>query len=277
LAMEKLIITAAITGSRITRDIAPYIPITPEEIAQSATECWEAGAAVVHIHVRDPKTGLGTQDLGLFRQVVEPLREKTDLVLSLTTSGIPGRNLPIEERLQSLELRPELASFDAGSINLGGTAFINTPEFLKGAAKAMKERGVKPELEIFDVGMMVTCLRMRGQGLLEEPLHFQFVLGTPWGIPATPKSFLHLYDYLPENSTWSVIGIGKGHLPMAMMGLVMGGHIRVGMEDNIYYEKGVLAKSNAQFVERIGRIAREYGREIATPEEARQILRLPKQ
>ena len=204
--------------------------------------------------------------------MVEPLREKTDLVLSLTTSGIPGRNLPIEERLQCLELRPELASFDAGSINLGGSAFINTPEFLEGAAKAMKEKGVKPELEIFDVGMMVTCLRMRDQGLLEEPLHFQLVLGTPWGIPATPKSFLHLYDYLPENSTWSVIGIGKGHLPMAMMGLVMGGHIRVGMEDNIYYEKGVLANSNAQFVERIARIAREYGREIATPEEARQIL-----
>ena len=277
MAMEKLIITVAITGSRITRDIAPYIPITPEEIVQSARECWEAGAAVVHIHVRDPKTGLGTQDLNLFRQVVESLREKTDLVFSLTTSGIPGRNLPIEERLQPLELRPELASFDAGSINLGGSVFINTPEFLEGAAKAMNEKGVKPELEIFDVGMMMTCLRMRDQGLLEEPLHFQFVLGTPWGIPATPKSFLHLYDYLPENSTWSVIGIGKGHLPMAMMGLVMGGHIRVGMEDNIYYEKGVLAKSNAQFVERIARIAREYGREIATPEEARQILRLRKQ
>jgi 3-keto-5-aminohexanoate cleavage enzyme len=274
--VEKLIITAAITGSRITRDIAPYIPITPEEIVQSARECWEAGAAIVHIHVRDPKTGLGTQDLGLFRQVVEPLREKTDLLLCLTTSGIPGRNLPIEERLQSLALRPELASFDAGSINLGRSVFINTPEFLEGAAKAMKEKGVKPELEIFDVGMMVTCLRMRDKGHLEEPLHFQFVLGTPWGIPATPKSFLHLYDYLPENCTWSVIGIGKGHLPMAMMGLIMGGHIRVGMEDNIYYEKGVLAKSNAQFVKRIARIAREYGREIATPEEARQILRLRK-
>ena len=275
--MEKLIITAAITGSRITRDMTPYIPITTEEIVQSARECWEAGAAVVHIHVRDPKTGLGTQDLGLFRQVVEPLREKTDLLLCLTTSGIPGRNLPIEERLQSLALRPELASFDAGSINLGRSVFINTPEFLEGAAKAMKEKGVKPELEIFDVGMMVTCLRMRDEGHLEEPLHFQFVLGTPWGIPATPNSFLHLYDYLPENCTWSVIGIGKSHLPMAMMGLIMGGHIRVGMEDNIYYERGVLAKSNAQFVERIARIAREYGREIATPEEARQILRLPKQ
>ncbi|TET52864.1 MAG: 3-keto-5-aminohexanoate cleavage protein [Desulfobacteraceae bacterium] len=274
--MEKLIITAAITGSRMTRDVAPYIPITPDEIAQSAIECWDAGAAIVHIHVRDPKTGLGTQDLDVFRQVVERLRERTDLLLCLTTSGIPGRNLAIEERLKPLELEPELASFDAGSINLGGSAFINTPEFLEAAAKSMKEKRVKPELEIFDVGMMVTCLRMRDQGYLEEPLHFQFVLGTPWGSPATPKSFLHLYEHLPENATWSIIGIGKGHLPMAMMGLILGGHIRVGMEDNIYYERGVLAKSNAEFVERIVRIAKEYGRETATPREAREILGLRK-
>ena len=270
--MGKVIITAAITGSRISRDVAPNIPITPDEIAQSCIECWNAGAAIVHIHVRDPKTGLGTQDPDLFRQVVEPLREKTDLLLCLTTSGIPGRNLPIEERLIPLALEPELASFDAGSINLGGTVFINTPEFLEAAAKKMKEKGVKPELEIFDVGMIVTCLRMRDEGHLEEPLHFQFVLGTPWGSPATPKSFLHLYEHIPEGSTWSIIGIGKGHLPMSMMGLIMDGHIRVGMEDNVYYQRGELAKNNAQFVERIVRIAREYGREVATPAEARQIL-----
>ena len=274
--MEKVIITAAITGSRITRDVAPHIPITPDEIVQSAVECWNAGAAIVHIHVRDPETGLGTQDLELFRQVVGPLREKTDLVLCLTTSGIPGRNLPIEERLRPLELGPELASFDAGSINLGGTVFINTPDFLEAAANKMKEKGVKPELEIFDMGMIVTCLRMRDEGYLDEPLHFQFVLGTPWGSPATPKSFLHLYDHIPPNSTWSIIGIGRGHLPMSMMGLIMGGHIRVGMEDNIYYQKGEIAKSNAQFVERIVRIAREYGREVATPAEAREIMALHK-
>jgi 3-keto-5-aminohexanoate cleavage enzyme len=274
--MGKVIITAAITGSRISRDVAPNIPITPDEIAQSCIECWNAGASIVHIHVRDPKTGLGTQDLDLFRQVVEPLREKTDLLLCLTTSGIPGRNLPIEERLIPLKLEPELASFDAGSINLGGTVFINTPEFLEAAAKKMKEKGVKPELEIFDVGMIVTCLRMRDEGHLEEPLHFQFVLGTPWGSPATPKSFLHLYEHIPEGSTWSIIGIGKGHLPMSMMGLIMDGHIRVGMEDNVYYQRGELAKSNAQFVERIVRIAREYGREVATPAEAREILSLRK-
>ncbi len=272
--MEKLIVTAAITGSRITRETAPHIPITPDEIVQSAIECWRSGASIVHIHVRDPKTGLGCQDIELFRQVVEPLRQKTDLILCLTTSGIPGRNLPIEERLAPLELEPELGSFDAGSINLGGTVFINTPEFLEEAARKMKEKGVKPELEIFDLGMVFTCLRMRKEGHLDEPFHFQFVLGTPWGAPATPKSLLHLYEHIPQNSTWSVIGIGKGHLPLSMMALAMGGHIRVGMEDNIYYHRGVLARTNAQFVERIVRIAKEYGREIAAPNDARKILGL---
>ena len=272
--MDKLIITAAITGSRITRETTPYIPITPEEIIQSAVACRKAGASVVHIHVRDPDTGLGTQNPKLFRQVVDALREKTDLILCLTTSGIPGRNLPIEERLAPLELKPELASFDAGSINLGGSVFINTPEFLENAAKKMRDLGVKPELEIFDLGMLITCLEMMNRGALDEPLHFQFVLGTPWGAPATPKTLVHLHEYIPKNSTWSVIGIGRGHLPMSLMALVMGGHIRVGMEDNIYYSKGVLAETNSQFVERIVKIAREYGRDIATPADARKILKL---
>jgi len=272
--MDRVIITAAITGSRITRQTAPNIPITPDEIARSAIECWEAGASIVHIHVRDPQTGLGTQDPGLFRQVVEKLRRETDLILSLTTSGIPGMNLPVEERLGPLSLHPELASFDAGTINLGGKAFINTPEFLDRAAEMMNIQGVKPEIEIFDSGMIVTSLRMLEEGKLEAPLHFQFVLGTPWGAPATPKSLLHLLEHIPPKSTWSVIGIGKGHLPMAMMGLIMGGHIRVGMEDNIYYDHGVLARNNAQFVRRIVRIAREYGREPASTSEAREILGL---
>ena len=270
--MEKLIITAAITGSRITREITPHIPLTPEEIVQSAHECWQAGAAIVHIHVRDPDTGLATQDVEIFKQVMKPLREKTDLILCLTTSGIPGRNLPTEERLAPVDLKPELASFDAGSINLGGTVFINSPEFLDRAAEKMRQKGVKPEIEIFDLGMIITSQRMRDQGKFDEPLHFQFVLGTPWGAPATPKAFLHLYDHIPDTSTGSIIGIGKGHLPMSMMALAMGGHIRVGLEDNIYYSRGVLAETNAQFVDRIVRISREYGREIATPAEARDIL-----
>jgi len=274
--VDPLVITAAITGSRITRRTAPYIPITPEEIVQSAVECWNAGASVVHIHVRDPKTGVGSQDIELFRQVVVPLRERTGLVLCLTTSGIPGRNLAIDERLAPLCLRPELASFDAGSINLGSSVFINSPEFLDEAARRIREAGVKPELEIFDLGMMTTCLRMREEGKLYDPLYFQFVMGTPWGAPATPKALLHLCEHLPENAVWSAIGIGKGHLPIAMMAMLMGGHIRVGMEDNIYYTRGVLANSNAEFVERIVRIAGEYGRPVAGPQEARRILGLSK-
>ncbi|MGP8052122.1 MAG: 3-keto-5-aminohexanoate cleavage protein [Desulfobaccales bacterium] len=274
--MEKLIITAAVTGSRNMRDIAPYIPITPEEIVQSCIDCWNAGAAIVHIHVRDPKTGFGTQNLEIYQQVVTPLRQKTNLILNLTTSGVAGINLPIDQRLIPLELQPELASFDAGSINLGSGVFSNPPEFLEACAKKMKEKGVKPEIEIFDLGMVVTALGMRNQKKLDDPLHFQFVLGTPWGAPATPKSLLYLHEYLPADATWSVIGIGRGHLPISMMGLLMGGHIRVGMEDNIYYGKGVLAKTNAQFVERIVRISHEYGREIASPEEARTILGLEK-
>jgi len=272
--MDKVIITAAITGSRILRDIAPTIPYTPGEIVDSAVEAWNAGASIVHIHVRDPETGLGKQDLELFRQVVEPLRAKTDLVLSLTTSGIAGRNLPYEHRLVPLELEPELASFDAGSINLGSGVFSNPPDFLDAAAEKMKQKGVKPEIEVFDSGMIVTALSMRDQGKLADPLHFQFVLGTPWGAPATPKSLLHLQEHIPDTATWSVVGIGKGHLPMSMMGLIMGGHIRVGLEDNIYLDRGVKAQTNAQFVERIVKLAQVYGRGVASPRETRAILGL---
>jgi 3-keto-5-aminohexanoate cleavage enzyme len=272
--MNKVIITAAITGSRMLRDTAPYIPITPEEIIQSSIEAWRAGASIVHIHVRDPETGMGCQDLNRFRHVAEALRAETDLILSLTTSGIPGRNLPVAERLCPLALRPELASFDAGSINLGGGVFINDPAFLNEAARMMREAGVKPEIEVFDLGMLVTALRMRDEGKLEDPLHFQFVLGTPWGAPATPKSLLHLHEHLPDGATWSAIGIGRGYLPMAAMALVMGGHIRVGMEDNIYLDRGIPAKTNAELVERVARIVSAYGRPIASPAEARTILGL---
>ena len=272
--MSKVVITASITGSGIQRDKAPSIPITPEEITESAVSAWRSGASVVHIHVRDPETGLGTQDPELFRRVVEPLRERTDLILSLTTSGIPGRNLPIEERLAPLELKPELASFDAGSINLGSGVFSNPPDFLEEAARRMHRAGVKPELEVFDLGMIMTCLRLREKGLLLDPLHFQLVLGTPWGAPATAKSYLHMMEHLPAGATWSTIGIGRGSLPMSMMALVTGGHIRVGMEDNIYLRKGVLADSNAQLVEQVARLIRDYGAEVATPEEAREILRV---
>lgn len=270
--MEKLMITAAVTGSRNTKDISPYIPITPEEIAQSCIECWRAGASIVHIHVRDLETTLGTQNYDLYKRVVDPVREQTDLLLSLTTSGIAGRNLPYEERLIPLAFKPELASFDAGSINLGGGVFSNPPDFLNVASAKMIESGVKPEIEVFDLGMAITALNMNKKNQIKSPMYFQFVLGTPWGAPGTPKSLLHLVEHIPDDSVWSVIGIGKTHLPMSMMAMLMGGHIRVGMEDNVYYERGVLAKNNAIFVERIVRLAKEFGRDVASPDEARQIL-----
>jgi len=273
---NKVIITAALTGSRMQKDVAPYIPVTPEEIAQSAIECWEAGAAIVHIHVRDAETLMGSPDLELYQRVVEPVRAKTDLVLCLTTSGVPGLNLPTDERLACLELRPELASFDAGSINLGNKPFINSVEFLNDAAERMKDYGVKPEIEAFDLGMIITAIKMRDQDRLNDPLHFQFVLGTPAGAPATPKSFLHFMDHIPNNATWSNIGIGARQMDMVMMALMMGGHFRVGMEDAIYLKKGILAKSNAELVKRYLPVCKEYGREPATPDEARKILGLKK-
>jgi 3-keto-5-aminohexanoate cleavage enzyme len=270
--MSKIIITAALTGSRIMRDKAPYIPITAEEITRSAVEAWKAGAAVAHIHVRDPETGLGTQDLDQYKRVVEPLREQTDLVLCLTTSGIPGRNLPIDERLAPLQLRPELASFDAGSINLGSGVFANPIDFLQEAAVRMREYQVKPELEVFDLGMIMTCKKLRQDGFLHDPLHFQFVLGTPWGAPATAKVYLHFLDHLPDQATWSTIGIGRGSLPMTTLSMITGGHIRVGMEDNLYLRRGVLAGSNADLVAQVRAIVEAYGNQAASPDEAREML-----
>lgn len=272
--MEKLIITVGITGSRITRNQTPHIPILPEEIARSGIEAWRAGASVLHVHVRDPKTGLGTQDRSIFREVVNRIRSETDAILCLTTSGIPGRNLPIADRLQPLDLNPELVSFDAGSINMGENVFLNPPEFLNALATETLKKGIKPELEAFEIGMVYTGIRYLEKGMLKPPLHFQFVLGVQGGMPATVKSLLHLSEIIPPGSTWSVIGAGAGQLPMAVMGMMMGGHVRVGLEDNIYYTKGILAQNNAQLVERVVRIAKEFKREIATPSEARKILSL---
>jgi 3-keto-5-aminohexanoate cleavage enzyme len=273
--VQPLIITAAITGSRTPREKCPHIPILPEEIADSAAEAVRAGAAIVHIHVRDPETALGTQDEELYAQVLERLEAcGANPVVCLTTSGIPGRNLAYEARFIPLRFRPELASFDAGSMNLAGGVFLNPPDFLEELARRMKTEGVKPELEIFDTGMIGNCLRLRDQGLLDPPLHFQFVLGAPGGAPATPKDLLHFVEALPPGSTWSSIGVGAGHLAIVLATLALGGHVRVGLEDNIYYARGELARSNAQLVERVVRLAAEIGRPIATPTQAREILGL---
>jgi 3-keto-5-aminohexanoate cleavage enzyme len=272
--LSKLIITCAITGSRIQKKDTPFIPITPEEIAKSAIEAVKAGASVIHIHVRDPQTHIGTQDKNLYERVLALMKEEVDPVICLSTSGVPGKNMGYEKRIIPLELSPDMVSFDAGSMNFGDTLFLNPPDFLELLAKKARACNVKLELECFHTGMVNTCLDMMKAGFIERPLHFQFVLGVKGGAPATLKSLLSMVDMIPEDSTWSIIGIGRSQLPMAMASMVINGHVRVGLEDNIYYSKGMLAKTNAQLVERIVRIAREYEREIATPEEAREILSL---
>ncbi len=269
-----VVITAALTGSRITREQTPAIPITPQEIAAEGVAAWKAGAAVVHIHVRDPVTGQGAQDMDAFRTVVETLRAETDVILCLTTSGIPGRNLPTAERIAPLALRPEMASFDAGTIQMDAGLFVNEPEFLDALAAEALARGVKLELECFTAEMVRTALRYHAEGKIPAPLHFQFVTGTRHGMPATAAALVEAVGLLPEGSTWSVIGVGRTQTPMAMLALAMGGHVRVGLEDNIHYHRGELATGNAQLVERAVRLAGELGRPVASPGEARRILGL---
>ena len=273
--MDKLIISVGVTGSRITREQTPYIPITPEEIAQSAIDAWRAGASILHVHVRDLQTGLGTQDVVLFKEVLDRIRSETDAIVSLTTSGIPGRNLPMEERLKALDLKPEMVSFDAGSINLGDKVFINPPEFLATLAKELTNRGIRPEIGVFEIGNVYDCVRLVEKGLLASPLFIQFVLNSKGGMPANVKSLLHLYEIIPPGTNWAVVESSVGFLPLAIHAIAMGGHVRVGLEECIYYSEGRLAKSNAEQVERIVRMAQACGRDLATPAEARRILSLP--
>jgi 3-keto-5-aminohexanoate cleavage enzyme len=273
-AVEPLIISVGLTGSRITKEQTPAIPITPDEIAQSGVAAWRAGATVLHVHVRDPQTGRGTQDVDLFRQVAGRLRAETDAILCLTTSGIPGRNLSTEQRLAPLSLKPDMVSFDAGSVNTPAGVFLNPPEFLDALAAGARAQGVKLELECFEAGHVSTCLTYLRAGKIDAPLHFQFVLGTAYGMQADAASLLHLSGMIPAGSTWSVIGIGLAQTPLAMMAVAMGGHARVGLEDNIYYSHGQLAESNAQLVERVVRIAGELERPVATTQQARALLSL---
>jgi len=282
--MEKVIVTAALTGAQQAKAANPNIPEQPEEIVQQAIECWRAGAAIVHCHARD-KNGRPTAEVEVFRQIFQPLKEKTDLVICLSTGG--ARTLPLQQRVAMIPaFKPDLASYNIGSAMQGIYDFKNKKwivDFtlaqsfadLEFIGRTMVENGTKPELEIYDYGMINNALLFRDIGVLKDPLHFSFVLGMPGQTTsATPKNLLHLAESIPARSTYQVIGIGRHQFPMVTMGIIMGGHIRVGLEDNIYIEKGELAQSNAQLVEKAIRIARELGREIATPQEARKILSL---
>ena len=272
--MDKLIINCAITGSRITQEQMPYIPVTPDEIINSAVEASEAGAAIVHIHVRDKKTGLGTQDMGLFREVTEGIKSRCNAIQCLTTSGIPGRNIPDAERLAPLALKSELGSIDCGTINFGKLIFLNSEDFIERAIREMLEKGIKPEMEIFELGMLEVCKRLIGQNLINKPYYIGLILGTPSGAPANIQTLLTMIDCLPSDCLWFAAGIGRHQLPITSLAMLLGGHVRVGLEDSIYYSAGVLAKSNSELVSRCVRIAKEVGREVATPDEARSLLGL---
>lgn len=271
--MNKVILTVAPTGAWPTKNDTPFIPISPEEIADEVFACYQAGASVAHIHVRDDN-GKPSMDIEKFSQTVALIRERCDIVLNLTTSG---SLVPTDEiRMKPfIELKPELASFDAGSMNWGHTTiFENSPAFLEELGIKMKENDVKPEIEVFDSGMFYNAEYYLKKGILDAPAHFQFVLGAPGGMSATIENLVYLKSLLPDNSTWSAFGIGKMHLPILYATLALGGHIRVGMEDNIFYSKGRLAKSNVEFVDRSVRLIHELGKEVATPDETRAILGL---
>lgn len=271
--MDKVILTVAATGAWPTKKDTPYVPLQPEEIADEVCACSKAGASVAHIHVRDDD-GSASMNFEKFRQAVELIRARCDIVINLTTSG--GLGLTDEERMKPfMELKPEMASYDCGSMNWAHTStFINSPSFLEKLGKTMKECDVKPEIEVFDAGMVYNALYYLQKGILEPPLHFQFVLGAPGGMAATVENLVFLRGLIPKEASWGALGIGKGHLPILFTALALGGHIRVGMEDNIYYAKGVLAKSNVEFVERAKRIAAEMGKEIVGPDDARKMLGL---
>lgn len=271
---DKIIISCAIVGGGTKREQTPYLPITPQEIADQAVDAWKAGASVVHIHVREDD-GTPSMNFDRFKYIFDNIRSRCDVVINLTSANLGSS---IAERIRPFaELKPELASLDCGTLNWGHTTiFENSPEFLTAAAKKMLAVNVKPEIEIFDAGMLDNAVYLIKQGLIQEPAYFQFVLGAAGGAPATVKSLLYLVESLPAGSNWSAFGIGKSNLDILYAALALGGNIRVGLEDNIYMSKGVLAKSNAEFVERAVRIVKEFNKQPATPDETRELLGLKK-
>ncbi len=274
--MHPVIITCAITGAETSRDKQPHLPITPAEQATAAAECLAAGASIIHLHVRE-EDGKPSQRLERFAESIAAIRKKApQAIIQLSTGGAVGES--IEKRAEPLQLKPEMASLNLGTMNFGNDVFMNHPRDIIGLAAQMRQLGVMPELEIYETGMLESAFRLAKQGVLREPLHFQFVLGVPGGMSGDPRNLVHLVSMLPtpmdQPYQWGVAGVGRFQLPLAVQALVMGGHVRVGFEDNIYYHKGEIARSNAQLVERIARIARELGREVATPAQAREILEL---
>jgi uncharacterized protein (DUF849 family) len=286
---EKTVITCALTGGFDTVNKSPAVPVTPEQIARSALDAANAGAAVVHIHVRDPKTGKASMAFDLYEETVGRIRaENKDVVLNIT-SGAGGRFIPGEadpqqpavgttlttpaRRMVHIEkLKPEICTLDCGSLNFGPHVFINTPGHLAEMAARAKAVGVKPELEVFEFGHIELAKKLIADGLVPGVPLFQLCLGIAYGAPATPDAMMAMRNALPKGAVWSAFGIGRAQFPFVAQTVLLGGHVRVGLEDNLYLDKGMLAPSNAAMVERAAEIMRLIGAEIANPDEARHIF-----
>ena len=287
-----VIISCAVTGAGDTVAKSAKVPVTPKQIADAAIEAAKAGAAIAHCHVRDPKTGKGSRDPALYREVVERIRSSdTDVVINLT-SGMggdfevredeptrpgPGTDMvgPMERLVHVDELLPEICSLDCGTLNFGdgNMIYISTPSYLRKGAQRIKELGVKPELEVFDTGHLWFARQMLKEGLLTEPPLFQICLGIPWGAPADTTSMKDFVDNLPPGANWAGFGISRMQMPMVAQAVLLGGNVRVGLEDNLYLDKGVLA-TNGALVERARRIVELMGARALSPAEARQKLGL---
>ncbi len=270
-----IIITVAAVGAEVLREHTPHIPITPEEIAEDVYQSYLAGASMAHLHVRD-ENGMPSQDKDIFKKVTELIKEKCDIIIQYSTGGAVG--MDIETRTQGLINRPDMGTLSTGSINFGNEVFMNTQNQMIEIADKLKKYGVKPEIEIFDTGMIDNAIYLLKKGYIEAPLHFDFVTGVRGGVRASREALEYMLPLLPENSTWSVAGIGRAQFEITKEAVKLGGHIRVGMEDNIFLEKGVLTPSNAALVKKMVSIVNELkpvtGRRVATVEEARKILNL---
>ena len=269
--MEKLIITAAICGAEVTKANNPAVPYTVEEMVREAKLAYEAGAAIIHVHVRWDD-GTPTQDRERFRVVMDAIRaELPDVIMIPSPGGATG--MTPEERLQPTELMPEMATLDCGTCNFGDDVFENTMPTMRAFGKRMIENGIKPEYECFELGHLDTVLTMARKGEVPgAPMQFNFVLGVPGCAPATVDNLAFMVSKIPAGSTWTVTGVGRSAWTMAAAGIIMGGNVRVGFEDNVYLGKGHKSASNGELVEKVVRLAKELGREIATPDEARAIL-----
>jgi len=300
--MDKLIITAAITGAATIPSLTPYLPLTPKQIADSAVEAAQAGAAIVHIHARRPEDGCPSSDPQHYREILERIKEKTDVVICITTGG--SVLMTVAERASVVPLfKPEMCSFNMGSINFAlhtsaryiteykypwekpylemskDFVFKNTFKDFEYLCKVTRENHTKPELEIYDVGHLYNLDHLMTEGLMKPPYHMQFVMGVLGAIRGTPEDLTYLVTkaqvlFGSENFTWSVIGVGAAEINLSTMAIHMGGHVRVGLEDNIYIRRGVLAKSNAELVTKIVKLADMLNRDVATPDDARAILGL---